>query len=339
LINRANINDVASAAGVSRATVSQVLRGTGRISPETRSRVLAVMKEIGYVYNRAAANLRAGHSTTVGIAVPELTNPFFAELVAGANRVLEAAGYFATIVNTEDDPGRQARFITMLEEHRLGGSIVCPSPNAPLSAGASGADGLPPTVTVLRHAVGGAFDYVGVDNAAGLFDATNHLIGLGHRAIGFVGGLKGSRSREERLAGWRQALGAAGIAAGTDWDEPTEATIAAGSHGIARLLQRLPQLTAVVCHQDIVACGVTIGLRKRGLVPGRDLSVVGFDDIASAQEWDPPLTSMSVTPATLGGEAARMLLSRIGEPDSPMRSIILRPRLMLRGSTAAPPAG
>lgn len=339
MINRANINDVASAAGVSRATVSQVLRGTGRISPETRSRVLAVMKEIGYVYNRAAANLRAGHSTTVGIAVPELTNPFFAELVAGANRVLEAAGYFATIVNTEDDPGRQARFITMLEEHRLGGSIVCPSPNAPLSAGAGGSDGLPSTVTVLRQATGGAFDYVGVDNAAGLFDATNHLIGLGHRAIGFVGGLKGSRSREERLAGWRQALDAAGIAAGADWDEPTEATIAAGSHGIARLLQRVPQLTAVVCHQDIVACGVTIGLRKRGLVPGRDLSVVGFDDIASAQEWDPPLTSMSVTPATLGGEAARMLLRRIGEPDSPMRSIILRPRLMLRGSTAAPPAG
>lgn len=337
MTNRANINDVASAAGVSRATVSQVLRGTGRISPETRGRVLAVMKEIGYIYNRAAANLRAGHSTTVGIAVPQLANPFFAELVAGANRVLEAAGYFATIVNTEDDPGRQARFITMLEEHRLGGSIVCPAPNTALSVRADGGDSLPPTVTVLRHARGGAFDYVGVDNMVGLLDATNHLIGLGHKVIGFVGGLPGSRSREERLAGWRQALAGAGIEASADWEEPTEATIAAGSHGITALLQRAPNLTAVVCHQDIVACGVTIGLRKRGLIPGRDVSVVGFDDIASAQEWDPPLTSMSVTPATLGGEAARMLLRRLSEPDAPMRSIILRPRLMIRGSTGAPP--
>jgi LacI family transcriptional regulator len=192
----------------------------------------------------------------------------------------------------------------------------------------------PPTVGLLRKGISESFDHVGVDNSIGGAEAARHLVSLGHRAIGFIGGKSGSQSREERLAGWRSALVAAGIHPLDEWIEPTDSTIAAGSEGVRRLLAR-DRLTAIVCHQDIVAFGVTIGLRQLGLTPGRDVSVVGFDDISSARDWDPPLTTMSVTPGALGAEAARMLLKRIEEPEAALQSITIRPRLVVRASTSA----
>ncbi len=331
---RRNINDVAEAAGVSRATVSQVLRGSGRISAETRQRVLQVIDDIGYVYNRAAANLRAGQSETIGIAIESFANPFFAELTAAAVRVLENAGYFPTLVEIEDNTQRQARFLTMLRENMMAGAILCPTRHMSARHIQEWQRDAPPTVGLLRKGIAESFDFVGVDNTVGGAEAARHLISLGHRAIGFVGGNPGSQSREERLSGWRSALTAAGITPEEDWVEPTESTIAAGSEGIRRVMSRT-RVTAVVCHQDIVAFGVTIGLRQLGLLPGRDVSVVGFDDISSARDWDPPLTTMSVTPGTLGQEAARPLLKRIEQPEAALQAITIRPRLMARASTSA----
>ncbi|MDQ0469870.1 LacI family DNA-binding transcriptional regulator [Labrys wisconsinensis] len=334
--SRVNIRDVAIAAGVSRATVSQVLRGTGRISDETRRRVEAVMKQIGYVYNRAAASLRAGQSTTIAIAVTGLGNPFFAELASRAAQVLEKAGYVAAIVDTHDDLTGQARFLRMLRENMMAGAIVSPASSTTDAMARDWQAGAPPIVGLLRRSISAAFDFVGVDNVIGMAAATTHLIELGHRTIGFVGGRSGSQSREERLAGWRSALAGIGQQAPEAWIEPCEASITAGSQAVTRLIARCPDLTAVVCHQDIVAFGVTIGLRKLGIEPGRAVSVVGFDDIGAAADWDPGLTTMSVTPGTLGAEAARMLLRRIEEPDAPLQSIVLRPRLVQRASSGPP---
>lgn len=334
--SRVNIMDVAVAAGVSRATVSQVLRGTGRISEETRRRVERVMKQMGYVYNRAAASLRAGQSTTIAIAVTGLGNPFFAELASRAAQVLERAGYVAAIVDTRDDEAGQARFLRMLRENMMAGAIIAPTSSTTAAAARDWRVGAPPLIGLLRHSIASAFDFVGVDNVSGMAEATGHLISLGHRTIGFIGGRPGSQSRDERLTGWRNALAGVGLQASDDWIEPCDASISAGSRAIATLLRRCRELTAVVCHQDVVACGVTIGLHKLGLQPGPGLSVVGFDDISTAADWDPPLTTMSVTPGTLGAEAAHMLLRRIEEPEAPLQSIVVRPRLVQRGSTAAP---
>ena len=334
---RINIMDVATAAGVSRATVSQVLRGTGRISDTTRKRVEAVMRDMGYVYNRAAASLRAGQSTTVAIAVTGLGNPFFAELASRAAQVLERAGYVAAIVDTRDDLAGESRFLRMIRETMMAGAIVSPTSATTAAMAKEWLSGGPPIVGLLRRSIAASFDFVGVDNLTGSSEATEHLVQLGHRAIGFVGGRPGSQSRDERLAGWRMALAEGGITAQDAWIEPCEASIAAGSDAVGRLIGRCPALTAIVCHQDIVAFGVTIGLRKRGFEPGPGIAVVGFDDISSAADWDPPLTTMSVTPGTLGAEAARMLLRRIEEPQAPLQSVVLRPRLIRRAS-AEPPA-
>ena len=335
---RLNINDVAIAAGVSRATVSQVLRGTGRISDDTRGRVDAVMKRMGYVYNRAAASLRAGQSTTIAIGVTGLGNPFFAELASRAAEALEQAGYVAAIVDTRDEPASQASFLRMLRETMMRGAIIAPVSTTTAAMAQEWQAGAPPIVGLLRRSISLAFDFVGVENAAGMAEATGHLAALGHRRIGFVGGRPGSQSRDERLAGWRDALAGVGLQAPDEWIEPCAASIAAGSLAVTLLMRRCPDLTAVVCHQDIVAFGVTIGLRKLGLEPGQAVSVVGFDDISAARDWDPPLTTMAVTPGTLGAEAARMLLRRIAEPDAPLQSMVLRPKLVQRRSTGVQPA-
>ncbi len=324
---------MAIAAGVSRATVSQVLRGTGRISDDTRRRVDLVMRQMGYVYNRAAASLRAGQSTTIAIGVTGLGNPFFAELASRAAEVLEQAGYVAAIVDTRDDLAGQSRFLRMLRENMLRGAIISPASATTAAMALEWRVGAPPLVGLLRRSIGLAFDFVGVENVHGMQAAAGHLVALGHRAIGFIGGRSGSQSRDERLAGWRHALAEIAVEAPESWVEPCEASISGGSRAITRLMQRCPEVTAVVCHQDIVAFGATIGLRKLGLEPGHTVSVVGFDDISSAADWDPALTTMAVTPGALGAEAARMLLRRIAEPEAPLRSIVLRPRLVQRAST------
>lgn len=331
---RVNIQDIAAAAGVSKATVSQVLRGTGRISDGTRRQVLGTAKALGYVYNRAAANLRAGHSTTVGIGVPSLANPFFADLLSGAADVLEAAGYFPMIVNTEDSKERQQRFARSLHENMAAGAILSIAPGTSAAMIEEWQRSVRHCVMVLRRSSSGRFDFVGVDNLEGSAAAVDHLTGLGHRRIGFLGGMPGSASRAERLRGWRTTLEAAALDASDTLVEACAATIAEGSAAVQRLLARRPDVTALVCHQDIVAFGATIGLRKLGLHPPDDVSIVGFDDISMAADWDPALTTVSVSPRDLGAEAARLLVRRITEPKASLQSLFVRPQLVVRNSTA-----
>lgn len=333
---RINIEDIAQAAGVSKATVSQVLRNAGRISPETRKQVLQVASDLGYVYNRAAANLRAGQSSTIGIGVSSLSNPFFAELVSGAAATLEEAGYFPMIVNVEDDLERQRRFATTLRENMCAGAVLCLAPQTSTKLLSEWRAAIRHSVMVLRPPKAPLFDFVGVDNREGSTSATEHLISLGHRVIAYIGGTGVSTSREARIDGWRSSMKAAGLSPDDELIEPCDATIAAGSLAVHTVLKRRPDVTAIVCHQDIVAFGVTIGLRKQHLEPGRAVSVVGFDDISMSADWDPPLTTVSVTPRTLGREAARLLLRRIAEPEAALQSVYIRPKLVLRDTTASP---
>ncbi|KQY25738.1 LacI family DNA-binding transcriptional regulator [Rhizobium sp. Root483D2] len=332
---RINIDDIAQAAGVSKATVSQVLRNAGRISPETREQVMKVAQSLGYVYNRAAANLRAGQSTTVGIGVSSLSNPFFAELVSGAAETLEDAGFFPMIVNVEDNLVRQQRFGTSLRENMCAGAVLCVAPDTTPKMLAEWKAAVSHCVMVLRPPKAALFDFVGVDNVEGSMAAAQHLIELGHRTIAYIGGTSTSTSREARINGWRQVLSEEGIEVGDDLIEPCGATIAEGSEAVRRVLKRRPDVTGIVCHQDIVAFGVTIGLRKLLLEPGREVSIVGFDDISMSAEWDPAMTTISVTPRALGNESARLLLRRINQPDASLQSIFIRPKLIIRASTAA----
>jgi LacI family transcriptional regulator len=335
---RLTLDDVAAASGVSKTTVSQVLRNVGRISPETRRNVLGAVKRLGYVYNRSAANLRAGRSTIVGIGISSLVNPFFAALVEGASEILEAEGYFPMVVALNDDLERQDRFGVTMRETAAAGAILCPAPHATADRIARFTAGTERCVSVLRRPAPGMLDFVGVDNAAGIALAVAHLTDLGHRHIGYVGGTPMSESRRLRLESWTRSLRDFGLDHDPSQTEASEATITAASQATARLLARRPELTALVCHQDVVAFGASIGVQKIGRMPGSTFALVGFDGISMAEDWDPPLTTVSVTPRELGSEAARLLLRRIAEPEAPLKSVFIQPQLIIRKSTCPAPS-
>ncbi len=210
---RVTVVDIASAAGVSKSTVSLVLRGSPLVNEKTRAKVNAVMRDLGYVYNRGAANLRQSSSKSkiVGIVVNDLTNSFFAELAVGVDDVVQSAGYVQFLANTGESIDRQREVIASMREHGISGLVISPARGTeagdfkPLTA-----SGLP-VVLAVRNVPGAKVSTVMSDNRAGAYAATAHLVGLGHRRVAFLGGFADTAVFEDRLAGYRHALRDGGI--------------------------------------------------------------------------------------------------------------------------------
>jgi LacI family transcriptional regulator len=331
------IIDIARAAGVSKSTVSLVLKGSPLVKPETRQRVERVIERYGYVYNRAAANLRKATSSFVGMVISDLTNPFFAELAVGIEDALYQLGFTTILANTNEDPARQAHVLRTMRESGVAGLILSPARGTTAWDIATQWPPSTPLVVTMRRLVDSPLPYVGPDNRAGMRLATEHLIGLGHERIAFLGGQTGSVALEDRVAGYRDAL----LAAGGHFD-PHLIFEAPPNRSGGRLAVEaalaLPQPpTAVVCYNDIVAIGVTRALATRGIQPGRDMSVVGFDDIAEAEYNAPPLTTVAAGSRGLGGHAAQSLLGLINGADPAAMTFIGATTLVVRDSSGAMP--
>lgn len=337
--DRITVVDVAEAAGVSRSTVSLVLRGSPSISRPTQERVLAKIKELGYVYDRRAASLRASKSHIVGLVIHDLLNPVFAELAVGVDSVSQAEGYVQFLSHTADDVQRQQEVITMMQENGIAGLILSPAHGTrPRDLDALRRAGLP-IVQMGRSVARAGIPYVVSDNRAGAAAAVRYLRELGHEEIAFVGGLTDSRTFQERVRGFREALHDTGAPDRPAPVIPAEPSRAGGGEAFEQLRrQRLP--TAVVCFNDAVALGVYGALREAGLEPARDLSVVGFDDVAEARSASPQLTTVAIDASAVGQTAARLLLRAIADAShttkSRVRSVTLPVRLVVRHSCAPP---
>ncbi|WP_434625163.1 LacI family DNA-binding transcriptional regulator [Azospirillum sp. B2RO_4] len=337
------LTEVAGHAGVSRSTVSLVLRGSPLVAAETRERVQAAMVALGYIYNRGAANLRAARTQTVGLLVCELNNPFYAELTAGVDDVLDTEGFVAFIANTAEQPERQDRFLQRMREHNVDGVILCPAAGTQAEL----LDRLDrwrlPCVQALRFVSDGFVrergrDYAGVDYQAGMETVTEHLISLGHRRIAFVGGTLDHSAYAARHAGFTAAMRRHGLA--DDLVLRCPLTRRSGAEMADHLLNR-PQAptaapTAALCYNDVVALGLMLGLEARGLRAGHDLAVTGFDDVPEAALSRPALTTVATSARQIGQEAARLLLRRIADPQGPPERIILPSRLVVRQSCGSP---
>ncbi|AWU97796.1 LacI family DNA-binding transcriptional regulator [Azospirillum ramasamyi] len=336
---RITLTEVAGHAGVSRSTVSLVLRGSPLVAAETRERVQGAMAALGYIYNRGAATLRAARTQTVGLLVCELSNPFYAELTAGVDDVLDAEGFVAFIANTAEQPERQERFLRRMREHNVDGVILCPA------AGTQGEllDRLDrwrlPCVQALRFVSDRGRDYAGADYRAGVETAVDHLVALGHSRIAFVGGTLDHSAYAARHAGFTAAMRRHGLP--DDLVLRCPLTRRSGAEAADDLLNRLPAPmaapTAALCYNDVVALGLMLGLEARGLRAGRDLAVTGFDDVPEAALSRPALTTVATSARRIGQEAARLLLRRIADPQGPPERIILPSRLIVRDSCGAPP--
>lgn len=337
---RVTLTDIAAAAGVSRATVSLVLRDSPLVRRETRERVQAAIGALDYVYDRGAARMRSRHSRTIGVIVVDLTSSFYAELTAGIDAALDRAGRIAFLANTGEDLARQARVLARFREQAVDGVILCPAEGATPDLLRLIADHLP-CVQVLRQVGVGLADYVGTDNRLGTQLGTAHLIAQGHRRIGFIGGEADTSVAHDRKAGYAATMQAAGLSPLILSCLNTKAASAAAAR--AALLATAPP-TAFVCFNDPTAMGAMLGTQQAGRMPGRDVAIVGFDDIQDAALTYPALTSIAIDPEALGQAAADLLLSRIESRGGPRRQVIVPPRLVQResssfrlGGDAAPP--
>ena len=334
---KVTVIDLARAAGVSKSTVSLVLQGSPLVKDETRARVTRAMADLGYVYNRGAANLRQAKSRIVGIIVNDLTNSFFAELAVGVDMIVQSGGYVQFMGNSAEDVGRQSELLASMREHGVAGLIMSPA------RGTQAADLKPlvesglPVVLAMRNIPGAKVSSLLADNVGGAREAVRHLLDLGHRRIAFLGGFADTQVFAEHSQGYRDALVAAGIAVEGRRTVAAAGWRAGGVDAIGRLMSVGGEpVTAALCFNDAVAFGVCDGLRARKLEPGADFSVVGFDDVIEARTAVPALTTVSINPQRMGQQAAQLLFKQINAGRADPEAVRTAARLVVRGSTAAP---
>ena len=315
-------------------TVSQVLRGTGRISDLTRDKVLAAVAKLHYVPDSRAAAMRSGENREIGFVINRLQNPFNAEVMGGVVDLLETEGYLVSVVDTRDDPVRQERLLDAFIRHGRGGLLWVPALGTPdATFDLLKRRGIP-TVTFLRRARLD-LDHVGIRDADATASATAYLAGLGHRKIAYLGGTKTTLVRTQRISGYKGELEARGLGPSLIWS--CEDSKLAGLEAVIALRNAHPEVTAIVCNGDWVALGACLGLIRMGLTPGKEVSVIGFDDIQDAAVATPPLSTLAVHPHQLGRKLGKALLDRIHDPDAPVTVTEVSAELIVRQTTGAPP--
>jgi LacI family transcriptional regulator len=327
--NRITLLDVAQRANVSRATASLVIRRSPLVGAETRARVEKAMQDLGYVYNMGAARLRAERSYTVGVIVPNLTNPFFAELLAGIEAAIDSAGMVVLLANSGDLAARQDIVMRRMREHGVDGVILCPAAGTEAEFLTQIRNWDLPLVQVLRH-ITDELDYAGADYAAGMHQAVDYLATLGHRSIAFAVHGPVHSAYRERIEGFREAMRARDLDPATIVRVPNQLVqIADEAH---LLFEQARRPTAAICFNDVVALGLSAGLHDRGMAVGRDFSLIGFDDVSDAEAMRPRLTSVSTEPVTIGENAARLLLARLSDHALPPHRLVMGTKLHIRQS-------
>ncbi|CAH0342791.1 LacI family DNA-binding transcriptional regulator [Rhizobium sp. CECT 9324] len=334
---RVTVIDIARAAGVSKSTVSLVLQASPLVNEVTRAKVTAVMRELGYVYNRGAANLRqsSAKSKIVGVVVNDLTNGFFAEVAVGVDMVVQSAGYVQFLANTNENVDRQLEVVASMREHGISGLIVSPARGSTAADFKSVVSAGIPVVLMVRNIPGAKVSSVTSDNHAGIYAAVEHLVSLGHKRIAFFGGFPDMFIFDERISGYRDAM----VATGLGFDEglvfSSAPSRAGGVEAVGRALSIADRPTAGVSFNDAVAFGVCDGLRSHRLEPGADFAVVGFDDVIEAKSTVPALTTISVDPQGMGRRAAQLLLKQINAGKAEPESLVGAVRLVVRESCGA----
>lgn len=330
---RATLIDVAKLAGVSRATASLVIRNSPLVASDTRIVVEKAIETLGYIRNLTAARLRAGQTRVVGLVIPNLTNPFFAELLAGVEEVLEAEGLAVLLANSHDDPLRQNEVMHRMREHGVDGFLICPAMGTLASTLEGGVGRLVPTVQVLRY-VTEQMDYVGADYRGGMEQAVNHLANLGHRRIAFA--VQGGKHSAylERLNGFEAAMRRSELDPELIIELPSSLPeVAQQSH---RLLDDKRSPTATICFNDIIAFGLSGGLQDLKVKLGEEHSLVGFDDVMHGETIRPRLTSVATHPVQIGRRSAEQLLMRLIKPESAISQLTIETKLQIRQSSGAP---
>jgi LacI family transcriptional regulator len=325
--------DVARAASVSVGTVSNVVSGARAVRPETRERVERAIAELGFRPNTVARALIRRRTQTVGMVIPDVTNPFFSDLIWEVERALTEAEYAVVFGNSANDPARERQYLEAFLSRRVDALVVVVTAGADLDF-VRGLAAEVPTVFVDRLVPPDVESVVG-DNDAGMALVVDHLVGLGHRRVALVNGDAELETARAREAGAVAALARHGL-------EPVARsagafTLESGDEQGRALFERALSPTAVVAANDLLAMGVLAAASRAGLAVPGDVSVTGYDDIAYAAFTSPPLTTVRQPARAMGEEAVRLLLARLEGDESPPRRQVVEPELKPRASTGTPP--
>ncbi|ANP71144.1 LacI family DNA-binding transcriptional regulator [Cryobacterium arcticum] len=330
-----SVREVAALAKVSVGTVSNVMNRPDKVSPDTVERVQAAIRQLGFVRNDAARQLRAGRSRSIGLVVLDVGNPFFTDLARGAEKRAAEAGLTVLLGNSDDDVLRENAYLDLFEEQRVFGVLVSPVDDANERLAGLRERGTA-TVLIDREAGDQSFSSVSVDDPAGGFAAAKHLLERGRRRLAFVGGPASLRQVADRLAGARRAV-AEQAGASLDVIETTALSVLEGRRAGEAILAR-PQAErpdAVFAANDLLALGVLQALNMSGgiRVPG-DIALIGYDDIAFAAAAVVPLSSIRQPSELIGYTAVDLLLREAaGGAAAEHEQVVFQPELVVRAST------
>ena len=332
----ATLEAVALATGVSRATVSRVVNGLDRVSPETRRIVEAAVIRLGYTPNRAARSLVTRRTDSIGLVIPEPTaklfgDPFFPRLVRGVSDVMDEADQQLVLMTPQ----------TAQHERRLSRYLISGHLDGVLLVSLHGSDPLPgflaergiPVVVGGRPTRSAPVSFVDVDNVQGALSAVRHLVSIGRRRIATVAGPTDMAGGADRLQGYREGLAEAGLPLDPALELFGEYEQERAEGAVSSFLAAGGELDAVFAASDLMALGVMSSLRRRGLRIPEDVAVVGYDDSPLALSTDPRLTSVRQPIEVMGREMARLLLAAVGSGERVARSVVLSTELAIRGSS------
>ncbi|MDP9286261.1 MAG: LacI family transcriptional regulator [Actinomycetota bacterium] len=335
---RATIRDIADLAGVSIATVSRVLNDRPDVAPGTRETVLQVVRQHGFSTNRGARALSSGRSGIIGLTLPVVNDAYFGPILSGAAEALYEQDMRIVLCPTQHEHDREVGLLERLMRGTTDGAILMLPEESGEELRLLQSHGFPFVVVDPRERPPEGIPCVSAMHASGATQATEHLLALGHHRIGAITGSKGWYATEERIAGFRGALAAAGILADPDLIEYSDWQIGPGREAALRLLSRVDRPTAIFAFNDNIAIGVLHAARKLGLSVPDDVSVVGFDDTAHATIVMPELTSVRQPLAELGRTGVSLLTRILDGQRLDALRMELSTRLVVRESTAPPRA-
>ncbi len=342
----ATVRDVAARAGVSIATVSRALRGHANVEPATRARVEAAARALSYRPSGVARSLRLRATRTIGLIVTDIENPYFPQIVSAVEDAARERGYSVLLADGRRDPQREIESLEVLAEREVDGLIIA-STTLSLRHQVRIREVPCPVVIVNSESTVSAVPAVLSDNVAGGRLMAEHLLGLGHRRLGFLAAPSADdRAVHERIEGVRSAMWAAGLSRGTLIIVPAALGVDGGALAAVMAVGAEAAIRGLLCSSDLTAIGAIRGLRTLGMEVPSDASVVGFDDIEMAAYVDPPLTTIRQATDEMGHWAVASLLQRIDRGreatagqvgGTPGRTVRLPVRLVMRGSTAPAP--
>ena len=336
---RVTMRQIAEHAGVSIGTVSHVINETAIVRRKLRDRVIEAISSMGYQPSALAQGLRKNRTNMLGMVIPDITNPFFPGVVRGVEDVAYKRSFRVILCNADNDPSKEASYVRELNSYHIAGLLSIPAAGPDIAGHLRDYSlAAVPVVCLDRVPEGWKGDAVLVANAEGAYEATRHLIQMGHRYLAVISGPLNLTNAAERLKGFKRALTEARIEIGPEFVQEARFDTVSGYQAALRLLRMLPRPTAIFACNDLLAFGVLQAARELNLRCPEDLSIAGFDSLEFTKLTDPPLTSVYQPGYQLGATAAHLLFQRIDGLRSAPKKVLLPTELNKRNSVAPPHA-